>query len=214
MSTGSPGWAIKRIPAGDAGFEFYLKEYKPFRLNALKQDPQAFGSTYAKEVAFKDEDWGRRLRNPVAKTFVVVRLCDRRILAATTLFGPMPNAELLSNPNLASATAGAHGETDVTPLLYQLTGVYTRAEARGQGLGQAVVKVATECTYEEARGRGRDCKLMVDVYATNTVAIAFYETCGFAIHGPRPVDSDSDDSRPELLMQYRDPHDAHASSSK
>jgi hypothetical protein len=33
-------WAIELIPPDDAGFEFYLKEYKPFRLTALQQDPE------------------------------------------------------------------------------------------------------------------------------------------------------------------------------
>jgi hypothetical protein len=33
-------WAIELIAADDAGLEFYLKEYKPFRLLALQRDPQ------------------------------------------------------------------------------------------------------------------------------------------------------------------------------
>lgn len=33
-------WAVERIPANDAGRAFYLAQYKPFRLAALKQDPQ------------------------------------------------------------------------------------------------------------------------------------------------------------------------------
>lgn len=32
-------WAIESIPVDDAGFAFYLSEYKPFRLTALRQDP-------------------------------------------------------------------------------------------------------------------------------------------------------------------------------
>jgi hypothetical protein len=32
-------WAIELIPVTDAGRAFYLAEYKPFRLAALKQDP-------------------------------------------------------------------------------------------------------------------------------------------------------------------------------
>lgn len=33
-------WALERIPADDAGLDFYLREYRPFRLTALQQDPQ------------------------------------------------------------------------------------------------------------------------------------------------------------------------------
>lgn len=32
-------WAIESIPVDDAGCAFYLSEYKPFRLTALRQDP-------------------------------------------------------------------------------------------------------------------------------------------------------------------------------
>ena len=32
-------------------------EYKALRLRALQDDPQAFGSSYAKEVTYSDEKW-------------------------------------------------------------------------------------------------------------------------------------------------------------
>lgn len=35
----APAWAIESISVDDAGFAFYLSEYKPFRLTALRQDP-------------------------------------------------------------------------------------------------------------------------------------------------------------------------------
>ncbi|KAI0125763.1 acyl-CoA N-acyltransferase [Xylariales sp. AK1849] len=201
-------WAIEAIPADDAGHEFYLKEYKPFRLTALKQDPDAFGSTHARELAFTDQDWHNRLSNPIAKTFVVVRLHDRRILSAASLFGPMPQSGLLSNPNqiTARATDVQSNNNDETTLHFQLTGVYTRAEARGQGLAQAVVKVALERALGETQRHGKECTIGVVVYVTNTAAISFYEKCGFAGSGPRLGDSDSDSSRPELLLHYRHSH--------
>ncbi|KAH6660560.1 hypothetical protein BKA67DRAFT_548434 [Truncatella angustata] len=200
-----PDWAIERIPPDDRGLDFYLKEYKPFRLTALQQDPDAFGSTYAREVAFTDEDWRKRLSNPIGKTFVVVQLPDRRILAATSLWGPMPNSEPLSNPNVATAVTNPQTlENTETPLTYHLTGVYTRAEARGRGFGQAVVKIAVDSAHNEARRLGRECRLGVEVYATNTVAISFYEKCGFVTTGPRPADEDTEAARQELLMHYRD----------
>jgi GNAT superfamily N-acetyltransferase len=164
----------------------------------------AFGSTYTREIAFTDDDWRRRLNKPIAKTFVAVRLHDRRILSATSLFGPMPTSEPLSNPSAVTTTASDDGrlEGKDTPLYFQLTGVYTRAEARGQGLAQAVAKTAIERAGDEARRQGREYKLAIDVYASNTAAIAFYKKCGFVAGGPRPVDSDTDPSRPELLMYY------------
>ena len=38
-----------------------VQEYKTVRLRALKDSPTAFGSTYAKESAFSDSDWLRRV---------------------------------------------------------------------------------------------------------------------------------------------------------
>ena len=40
-------------------------EYKALRLRALKDDPQAFGSSYTKEVAYSDDKWRERTNNSV-----------------------------------------------------------------------------------------------------------------------------------------------------
>jgi GNAT superfamily N-acetyltransferase len=163
----------------------------------------AFGSTFAREAAYTDHDWHRRLHNPIIKTFVAVRLHDRRVLSATSLIGPMPHPEPVANPSEVTAPVGAaqRGTADVN-LHFQLTGVYTRAEARGQGLALAAATAAVEHAHGEALRAGRECRLGVDVYATNTAAISFYERCGFVVEGPRAADADAEPSRPELLMFY------------
>jgi ribosomal protein S18 acetylase RimI-like enzyme len=97
------------------------------------------------------------------------------------------------------------------PLHFYLTGVYTRAEARGQGLGLAVVRAAIDGAQQQQRqhnqvmggGSSVGPVVDVDVYETNTVAIAFYRKCGFEIVGPRPEDEDTESLRPELVMRYR-----------
>jgi hypothetical protein len=50
MSTdnSSPEWAIENILADETGLEFYLKEYKPFRLTALREDPQGMSAPLQK----------------------------------------------------------------------------------------------------------------------------------------------------------------------
>ncbi|KAK8042035.1 hypothetical protein PG993_006558 [Apiospora rasikravindrae] len=233
-------WAIELIPPNDAGRAFYLTEYKPFRLAALKRDPEAFGSTYAREAAFPDENWLQRLSNPRIKTFVAVRRHDRHILSAVSLIGPMPHAgQTVSNPTqaLLSQTAPSghgssttstgrkesgegrekeeieegehrHGDDDngVTPfLLYQNTGVYTRPEARGKGLGLKLMATAVECARQEARRGKQPCQLGVEVYKTNQAAIAFYRKCGFEVRGTKvPEKSKDDENRPEFCMYYKD----------
>ncbi|KAF7533470.1 hypothetical protein G7054_g7050 [Neopestalotiopsis clavispora] len=174
-----PSWNIEIIPPNETGFAFYLSEYKPFRLTALREDPDA------------------------------VRISDRRILAATTVFGPMPGAEIVSNPAAAddeeqrNATNDDNNDGDRPPLLYQFTGVYTRAEVRRQGLGRALSRAAAEYAYADGRRRGARCRLGLDVYTANTAAIAFYQSCGFVVGGARTVDADTDHARPEVVMYYR-----------
>lgn len=171
----------------------------------------AFGSTYEREVAAGDDYWHRRLYNPLARTFVAVRLRDRRVMSATTVYGPMPHNEVVPNPGIAVETAVSATATtnsaqwnldDHVSSVYQLTGVYTRAEDRGRGLGKALSKAAAEYAHADARRRGTRCRLGLDVYAANTAAVSFYQKCGFAVSGPRPVDEDSDEARPEVVMYY------------
>ncbi|KAI1843404.1 hypothetical protein JX265_006230 [Neoarthrinium moseri] len=196
-------WALQVVPVDDSGLDFYFKEYKPFRLNALKQDPGAFGSTYEREIAFNDDHWRKRLYNPLAKTFVVVGLYDGRVLSAATLWGPMPESKLISSPSPAAATTSDVVDGTREPLSFQITAVWTCPEARGRGLGRTVVKAAIAQAGQDARQRGSSYSLGVDVYAVNTAAISFYEKCGFSVSGPRPEDSDTESLRPELLMYYR-----------
>ncbi|KAK8126146.1 uncharacterized protein PG998_001905 [Apiospora kogelbergensis] len=194
-------WAIELIPVNDTGRAFYLQQYKPFRLAALKQDAEAFGSTYAREAAFPDETWLQRLSNPRVKTFVAVRLHDRRILSAVSLVGPMHGAEqTVSNPTravLSQARPSDCGNSDAVLLLYQNTGVYTRPEARGKGLGLRLMATAGSSSSNK-----QQCRLGVEVYKTNHAAIAFYQKCGFEVTAKAPG-SDDDEKRPEACMYYK-----------
>ena len=145
-----------------------------------------------------------------------MRLHDRRILSAVSLVGPMHGAEqTVSNPTravLSQARPSDCGNSDAVLLLYQNTGVYTRPEARGKGLGLRLMATAVESARQEARrllvekgsssSNKQQCRLGVEVYKTNHAAIAFYQKCGFEVTAKAPG-SDDDEKRPEACMYYK-----------
>lgn len=103
-------------------------------------------------------------------------------------------ATLLEDPNtefLLAATDGDQPAAGVCQLRYRLsvwTGaddcwledLYVDDEARGTGLGRALVTAAAE------RAAARGCRRMeLDVNEQNTAALAFYEQVGFTTE-PKP----------------------------
>jgi hypothetical protein len=79
---------IIQIPRDDEGVRLYVERFKSFRLLALKTNPDAFGSSYAREMAFTDDVWYNRLANPKAATFIAVQ--SDQIVCLLTIAGPLP----------------------------------------------------------------------------------------------------------------------------
>jgi ribosomal protein S18 acetylase RimI-like enzyme len=118
---------------------------------------------------------------------------DNRIVASTSLIGPLPNATPASNPyqqlvSTGKATRASQGDAnnesnlsgeEGEPLYFQMSAVYTSPEARGQGLAKSLIKAAAEEARSRARGQGRPLALSVVVHETNSAAISVYERCGF-----------------------------------
>jgi len=65
----------------------HVEHYKTFRLLALQTSPEAFGSNYAREIAFTDDIWYNRLANKDAATFIA--LDAGRTLSTLTILGPL-----------------------------------------------------------------------------------------------------------------------------
>lgn len=95
---------------------------------------------------------------------------------------------LLRDPSTEYLLAGSSGLAQLRYRLSVWTGVedcwledlYVRDDARGTGLGRALV----EACFERARARG--CRrIELDVNESNTAAIALYESCGFSVE-PKP----------------------------
>ncbi|CAJ2513304.1 Uu.00g014230.m01.CDS01 [Anthostomella pinea] len=171
-SSDTAEWRIETVSADEEGCLFYLDHYKPFRLMALQQDPDGC---------------------PLAKTFAAGQSRDKTVLSATSLLGPLPDSQPASNPSqvIAEMSEGddRHDCQDAAPMCFQMASVYTRSEARGRGLAKRLVKVAMDDAVKQAQERGRALSLSFVVYATNTAAIAFYESCGFVASAEGPTDS-------------------------
>src|SRR5277367_6380122 len=90
-------YSIIHVPHDEAGIRQYLNDYKAFRLLSLQLAPEAFASTYAREVVFDDNVWFERLSNPIANTFLAVGDAGQ-ILSMSTTAGPLSYGTLILPP--------------------------------------------------------------------------------------------------------------------
>jgi len=79
---------IFQLPRDEESIDIWVERYKDFRLLSLKTNPEAFGSTFAREVAFSDEVWRSRIGNPKATTFFAMH--GDQIVCSSTIVGPLP----------------------------------------------------------------------------------------------------------------------------
>ena len=87
------------------------------RLAALREAPYAFGSTYAREAAFTEEQWRGRIN-------------DRSV----TYFAYLPD-----NPEPAGL-AGVYVQDDVADVV----SMWVRPSARGRGAGEALIEATAD----------------------------------------------------------------------
>jgi ribosomal protein S18 acetylase RimI-like enzyme len=140
--------------------------FKTLRLRALRDDPQAFGSTYAKESQLGDADWIKR--------------------ATQWSDGERSIMFLASDEGVACGIAGSFlDEGDITRA--QLVSMWMAPTHRRRGLGRLLVK--------EVLGwaRSRNVRVLhLMVTSNNDDATSFYERLGFRRTGriePYPNDS-------------------------
>ncbi len=97
------------------------------RLDALRDAPYAFASSYEREVAFTESDWQRRIAGGV------------NLLAHV--------------PELGAAPVGIVGGFAAEPGAIELVSLWVRPQARGHGVGTALV----EALIGWARATGKPC---------------------------------------------------------
>ena len=136
--------------------------FREVRLCALRESPGAFGSTYAREAAFGDDEWARRVERWSGEQGIGFVAMDGE--QACGLIGA-----LLEDSGRA-----------------QLVSMWTAPEYRGRGVGRLLV----DAVIGWAASRGlHTVRLMV--VEQNRTGLRFYEGLGFSLTGfaePYPND--------------------------
>jgi ribosomal protein S18 acetylase RimI-like enzyme len=129
------------------------EEYRALRLQALRESPQAFGSSYAESVTHPDEFWINRLRDAEAGRNSLLFAEDRDRLVGLI---------------------GAYVEPD-EPDIINVVSVFVAPDHRGRGLSTRLL----DAILAEVRQRSgvRVARLTVNV--SQTAAIRVYQRAGF-----------------------------------
>ena len=148
-----------------------LDAYKAMRLTSLKDTPDAFGSTYDRELAFSNDIWKSRI-SPQGNTLHLLPLLIE-----------------YDGINAGLASGAVHKQDSNSAHLYQM---WVAPEFRGKGLGKALlsrIKTWAEELHLE--------KVLLSVTTSNTNAFNLYKSFGFmAVGNKEPLREGS-----ELFVQ-------------
>jgi RimJ/RimL family protein N-acetyltransferase len=146
---------IRRLTAGDA------HDYQLLRLRALREHPEAFGASVEEEQFLPLEQIASQLDDPTGKSAAFGTWLDDQLVAIVSLFRfPRPKTR-------HKAILG---------------GMYVIPEARGRGIGKALL--GQTLMYARTLEQLEDVTLAVTV--GNTSARQLYLNAGFVPYGIEP----------------------------
>jgi len=135
--------------------------FKAIRLEALRLEPRAFGSTYQFEAEQTAAFFRQRLTN-------------------NTVFA-------LWEPGQSGKSGAARGVLGIGPFKGPqekhkafLWGMYIQADLRGSGLGSELLQTALDVAAKQVE------QVLLTVTASNTAALSFYRRAGFEEYGKEP----------------------------
>ncbi|NOU98577.1 GNAT family N-acetyltransferase [Paenibacillus planticolens] len=132
--------------------------YQELRLSALKINPEAFGSTYEREVEFSLETVVERIK-PTRDKFVLGAFDDRGSLVGIVAFVRESGLKTAHKSNVF--------------------GMFVAPEKSGQGLGKSLML--------ELISKARDCEgieqINLAVISENVIARKLYDSLGFKVYG-------------------------------
>ena len=143
---------IRILGESDAG------QYQGLRLSALKRNPEAFGSTYEREVQFPLETVKERIL-PEKDRFVLGAFDSEGKLAGIVVFMRENGAKFSHKGNVF--------------------GMYVAPESRGEGVGklllEELIRLAKQCEGLE--------QINLAVVSDNIPAKRLYSSFGFEVYG-------------------------------
>lgn len=132
--------------------------YHALRLRGLMTNPEAFGSTYEREVGFAIDFVGQRLQ-PSEDRFTLGAIGTDGALVGIMTFVREASPKIRHKGNVY--------------------GVYTAPEVRGQGIGRALLLAL----IDRARGCEGLEQINIAVITNNVPARRLYQSLGFTIYG-------------------------------
>lgn len=131
-------------------------EYKELRLEALKNNPEAFGASHEESLRLHDEEWKKEFEDP--GSFILVASEGGQIFAMVAAY--------------------QEDNVKMQHMAY-VWGVYVRKTYRGQGVGQKLM----EALLEELAQNKEIEKVDLNVNTAQLSAVRLYEKLGFEIAG-------------------------------
>ncbi|KAH7915471.1 acyl-CoA N-acyltransferase [Hygrophoropsis aurantiaca] len=196
----SPGLAYEILAiSGDSPSEATIESFSALRLLSLQTDPESFGSTYERELAFNKDIWFQRLSSPFKRTFISSARDEGgsdRWVGTVTMLGP---SEFLPSTSEILEKAGVDRSCNV----YILAGMWVHPDYRGMGMGSTLVMAGLDWVRSnndpknDADGHGRKTVLLI-VANNNPKGRALYEKIGFK-DWPEVV---SDDENETWMMMH------------
>ncbi|HAM88778.1 MAG: Acyl-CoA N-acyltransferase [Candidatus Falkowbacteria bacterium GW2011_GWC2_38_22] len=141
-------YKIKKLKKSD------WKLYKEIRLEALKNEPSAFGSSYDTEFKRSDEDWQKKFKDiesSKSSKFYYAAQIDEKLVAIGGAFQEENNE-------------------------WNIIAIYTKPNNRGKGIGNKLLS----SIREELKIR-KTLKAFLRVNVDQLAAISLYKKLGFTI---------------------------------
>jgi ribosomal protein S18 acetylase RimI-like enzyme len=155
----APEIAIRRLQAAE------WNAFRALRLDALRSDPLAFGSSFARESAYTREKWKDWCQDGATRG------------RSTTFVAVGPSRELVG-------MVGAFFAED-TPHVW---GMWTRPEWRNRGVGRRLMVRLLAWLDKHRPGR----PVILEVNPTQAAAVRIYDALGFRFNGvEEPLGHDS-----------------------